>query len=172
MPPSTCLMEDSIEGCTTIRIGCQASASYHRVAPQANTSRTRFRPLRQSDMSRARPARTRRSTIYHSIYINSSVPSFLSILLAFPRLACFLGSRLAQFSPPPGVQRLGSFLPFQNSRSVEKRDFPVSPCFPFRSIRSHLQQLRRSAQRSSSLLRCFHRFNRCRPPLFRLASPY
>ena len=84
----------NLQLCKSRGVRCQASASYHRVAPQAITCRTRSTPLRLSDVSRARHARTRRSTTYHSIYINSSnnssFPSFLSTLLASPRLACFL----------------------------------------------------------------------------------
>ena len=84
----------NLQLCKSRGVRCQASASYHRVAPQTNTCRTRSTPLRLSDVSRARHARTRRSTTYHSIYINSA---FVVISPSFPRpvvLRLYLGGLL------------------------------------------------------------------------------
>jgi len=85
------------------------------------------------------PARTRRSTIYHSIYINSLinssvVPSFLI------RSPCFSSPRLLPWLPIGSVLSVSQSPEPQRLHLVpeaprDRKKLPVVPNYPFRSIR-------------------------------------
>ena len=136
MPPSTCLMEDSIEGCTNrmpsiCELPQGSAPGKYGPCPIQTTSPEWSVPCT--------PARTRRSTIYHSIYINSLinssvVPSFLI------RSPCFSSPRLLPWLPIGSVLSVSQSPEPQRLHLVpeaprDRKKLPVVPNYPFRSIR-------------------------------------